>query len=252
MRITYGGQAVLEGVMMRGVSTWSVAVRNPEAQIEVRSEPIVSWAKRHRAFRLPVIRGVVIWRVAPGAIAVRQFDSFSASVRRKLSVNSPRSRNEGRNSSGALTTSSSKGRSGPAGADGIVGGGIAGASSGTGRVGPGMTPGTSGPRIGASGPGDPRSLPFLALVLVHPLQAINCRSERESWWRLPPNRLAWLSLAVLVAAQWWAISWDPLARLLGTIELSAGDWLLVALAVTWPVLTLEGVKWRRRRAGSCA
>ena len=44
-----GGQAVLEGVMMRGVSTWAVAVRNPEGEIEVTSEPIVSWAKRHRS-----------------------------------------------------------------------------------------------------------------------------------------------------------------------------------------------------------
>src|ERR671936_2227377 len=54
-----GGQAVLEGVMMRGVSTWSVACRTPEGEIQVTSEPIVSWAKRSRIFRLPVIRGVV-------------------------------------------------------------------------------------------------------------------------------------------------------------------------------------------------
>src|SRR6187431_1859114 len=54
-----GGQAVLEGVMMRGVSTWAVAVRNPEGEVEVTSEPLVSWAKRHRLLRLPVIRGVV-------------------------------------------------------------------------------------------------------------------------------------------------------------------------------------------------
>jgi uncharacterized protein YqhQ len=54
-----GGQAVLEGVMMRGVSTWSVAVRNPDGEIDVTTEPIVSWAKRHRVLRLPVIRGVV-------------------------------------------------------------------------------------------------------------------------------------------------------------------------------------------------
>jgi uncharacterized protein YqhQ len=54
-----GGQAVLEGVMMRGVSTWAVAVRNPEGEVEVTTEPIVSWAKRHRVLRLPVIRGVV-------------------------------------------------------------------------------------------------------------------------------------------------------------------------------------------------
>ena len=71
-----GGQAVLEGVMMRGVSTWAVAVRKPSAEdlvdpnrgagfgratgeIEVTSEPLISWANRHRLLRLPVIRGVV-------------------------------------------------------------------------------------------------------------------------------------------------------------------------------------------------
>jgi uncharacterized protein YqhQ len=71
-----GGQAVLEGVMMRGVSTWAVAVRKPseeqaeavrrgekieppEGEIEVVSEPLVSWTKRHRVYRLPIIRGVV-------------------------------------------------------------------------------------------------------------------------------------------------------------------------------------------------
>jgi uncharacterized protein YqhQ len=54
-----GGQAVLEGVMMRGISTWAVAVRSPDGDIEVTSEPLVSWAKRSRVLRWPVIRGVV-------------------------------------------------------------------------------------------------------------------------------------------------------------------------------------------------
>jgi uncharacterized protein YqhQ len=54
-----GGQAVLEGVMMRGVSTWAVAVRNPEGQIEISSESLVPWARRHRLWRLPILRGVV-------------------------------------------------------------------------------------------------------------------------------------------------------------------------------------------------
>jgi uncharacterized protein YqhQ len=70
-----GGQAVLEGVMMRGVSTWAVAVRKPSPEqvadghklepteaalgdIEVVSEPLVSWVKRHRVLRLPLVRGV--------------------------------------------------------------------------------------------------------------------------------------------------------------------------------------------------
>jgi uncharacterized protein YqhQ len=54
-----GGQAVLEGVMMRGISVWAVAVRTPDGQVELSSEPLVPWAQRHRIWRLPIIRGVV-------------------------------------------------------------------------------------------------------------------------------------------------------------------------------------------------
>src|SRR3954452_9119275 len=54
-----GGQAVLEGVMMRGVSTWAVAVRKPDGSIGIESFPLVSWLKRHRFLRLPLVRGVV-------------------------------------------------------------------------------------------------------------------------------------------------------------------------------------------------
>ena len=54
-----GGQAVLEGVMMRGISVWAVAVRNPEGEVEISSEPIKPWAQRHRLWRLPVLRGVI-------------------------------------------------------------------------------------------------------------------------------------------------------------------------------------------------
>jgi uncharacterized protein YqhQ len=54
-----GGQAVMEGVMMRGVSTWAVAVRKPDGEVDIQSFPLVSWTKRHRVLRFPVIRGVV-------------------------------------------------------------------------------------------------------------------------------------------------------------------------------------------------
>jgi uncharacterized protein YqhQ len=54
-----GGQAVLEGVMMRGPSNWSVAVRTPQGGIEQVSNSINSVMNRHRFFRLPVIRGVI-------------------------------------------------------------------------------------------------------------------------------------------------------------------------------------------------
>jgi uncharacterized protein YqhQ len=49
----------MEGVMMRGVSTWAVAVRKPSGDVDVQSFPLVTWTRRHRALRLPVIRGVV-------------------------------------------------------------------------------------------------------------------------------------------------------------------------------------------------
>ena len=54
-----GGQAVLEGVMMRGVTTWAVAVRKPDGEVEISTETIEPWARRNRILRWPVIRGVV-------------------------------------------------------------------------------------------------------------------------------------------------------------------------------------------------
>jgi uncharacterized protein YqhQ len=59
MSATIGGQAVLEGVMMRGASNWAVAVRKPDGDIAHVSKPIVSPMTRHWVLRLPVIRGVV-------------------------------------------------------------------------------------------------------------------------------------------------------------------------------------------------
>ena len=44
--------------MMRGVSTWAVATRK-DGEIAVETHPVVSWTRRSRALRWPVIRGVV-------------------------------------------------------------------------------------------------------------------------------------------------------------------------------------------------
>ena len=54
-----GGQAVLEGVMMRGPSNWAVAVRKPDGDIAEVHQSIQSPMARHVVFRLPVIRGIV-------------------------------------------------------------------------------------------------------------------------------------------------------------------------------------------------
>ncbi|MDE6851543.1 MAG: DUF1385 domain-containing protein, partial [Lachnospiraceae bacterium] len=54
-----GGQAVLEGVMMRNKSEYAVAVRKPDGEIIVKNEKCRSNADRGIFFRLPLIRGVV-------------------------------------------------------------------------------------------------------------------------------------------------------------------------------------------------
>ncbi len=69
-----GGQAVLEGVMMRGIRNWAVAVRKPAieavpengdsppeplGEIEVTTFPLDSALRRHRWLRVPVLRGIV-------------------------------------------------------------------------------------------------------------------------------------------------------------------------------------------------
>ena len=90
------------------------------------------------------------------------------------------------------------------------------------------------------------TMAFLTLVLIHPLQAMHCRSESDSWWRLPLNALTWVALLALALTQWTATSWAPLARLLGVVPLSALDWIVAAAAVLWPVVVLEAIKACRR------
>ena len=59
MAVSYGGQAVLEGVMMRSPSSWAVAIRTPEGEITEVIREITSPQQRRRVWRLPVIRGVI-------------------------------------------------------------------------------------------------------------------------------------------------------------------------------------------------
>jgi uncharacterized protein YqhQ len=59
MSAPIGGQAVLEGVMMRGPSNWSLAVRKPDGEIAQVNREINSVMARHRFFRFPIIRGII-------------------------------------------------------------------------------------------------------------------------------------------------------------------------------------------------
>lgn len=52
-----GGQAVVEGVMMRGESAWAVAIRNPEGEIDVDVHDAPRWSERYS--KIPLLRGVM-------------------------------------------------------------------------------------------------------------------------------------------------------------------------------------------------
>ena len=59
MSAPIGGQAVLEGVMMRSPTAWSVAVRKPNGQIAEVNRPVSSALLEHRWLRIPILRGIV-------------------------------------------------------------------------------------------------------------------------------------------------------------------------------------------------
>ena len=53
-----GGQAVMEGVMMRAPHSYCVAVRRPDGEIVTEEMPLPRLSEQHKAFKLPVLRGV--------------------------------------------------------------------------------------------------------------------------------------------------------------------------------------------------
>ncbi len=55
-----GGQAVIEGVMMRGKGFWSLAVRKPDGTIYSQVEPINSFMSRHSSLDKPFLRGIFV------------------------------------------------------------------------------------------------------------------------------------------------------------------------------------------------
>jgi uncharacterized protein YqhQ len=52
-----GGQAIMEGVLMRSPNFWGMAVRTPAGDMDVQAEPFKSITKKSKLFRLPIIRG---------------------------------------------------------------------------------------------------------------------------------------------------------------------------------------------------
>lgn len=56
---SYGGQAVIEGVMMRGPVQFAIAVRTPDGQIALKREPVKSITQKYKWLAFPILRGMV-------------------------------------------------------------------------------------------------------------------------------------------------------------------------------------------------
>ncbi len=54
-----GGQAVLEGVMMRSPHAWGIAVRKPSGEIATHSEPLERLSEKHKWMGWPMVRGIM-------------------------------------------------------------------------------------------------------------------------------------------------------------------------------------------------
>ena len=58
---TYGGQAVIEGVMMRGANAYAIAMRSPDEEIVVHTEEL-SGIYKSRITKIPFLRGLIaLW-----------------------------------------------------------------------------------------------------------------------------------------------------------------------------------------------
>ena len=73
-----GGQAVIEGVMMRSLTGFSVAVRQPDGGVSIKKEKLVSITKKYPFLRFPVLRGSVV--LIQSLILGMRALNFSASV----------------------------------------------------------------------------------------------------------------------------------------------------------------------------
>lgn len=83
MKFSYGGQALIEGVMIRGQGGVSVAVRNPEGRIITHTEKLTGGVYRTPLGRLPFVRGVLaLWETL--TVGTRML-LFSASIAAGLS-----------------------------------------------------------------------------------------------------------------------------------------------------------------------
>ena len=86
-----GGQAVLEGVMMRSPHAWGIAVRKPSGEIVTHSEPLERPSEKHKWMGWPVLRGVMTLGHAM-TLGFRALKFSANAALEELSVNEPESK----------------------------------------------------------------------------------------------------------------------------------------------------------------
>jgi uncharacterized protein YqhQ len=77
-KLNVGGQAVIEGVMMRSPNYWAVAVRKPDGGIEVKDDKLDMLSETNKFAKLPIIRGVIML-VSALVLGIKALN-FSANV----------------------------------------------------------------------------------------------------------------------------------------------------------------------------
>jgi uncharacterized protein YqhQ len=92
-----GGQAVLEGVMMRSPHAWAIACRKPSGEVSIHSEPLERLSEKHKWMGWPVVRGVVTLGHAMSLgfralkfsanVALDELQPDPAPIKKKLEIN---------------------------------------------------------------------------------------------------------------------------------------------------------------------
>ena len=90
-----GGQAVLEGVMMRSPHAWGIAVRKPSGEIVTHSEPLARPSDKHKWMGWPVVRGVMTLSHAM-TLGFRALKFSANAVLEEISENDPGLKDSGK------------------------------------------------------------------------------------------------------------------------------------------------------------
>lgn len=82
-KVNIGGQAVIEGVLMRAPRSMAIAVRRPDGEIIVKRETVVPLSEKFPLVKLPLVRGAVA--LFTSLIIGMQALSFSANEATRVS-----------------------------------------------------------------------------------------------------------------------------------------------------------------------